>query len=158
MKVSQDVICPECGANMVLRRTDKFKWKNGEGRLFFGCSNFPKCHGIHGAHPDGSPLGIPGNKETKLARNAAHLALDALIEQQGWAKKGAYAWLGLRLGIPREKVRQECHIAMFDVATCAKVVAICTERLNANIPRQRWSGSEGADAELLEKAYEDSKP
>ena len=36
---SEDKICPECGAPMVLRRS-KF------GKLFYGCSRDPKCHGI----------------------------------------------------------------------------------------------------------------
>ena len=36
---SEDKICPECGAPMVLRRS-KF------GKLFYGCSRYPKCHGI----------------------------------------------------------------------------------------------------------------
>ena len=37
--VSEAKICPECGAPMVLRRS-KF------GKLFYGCSRYPKCHGI----------------------------------------------------------------------------------------------------------------
>lgn len=32
-------ICPECGSPMVVRRS-RF------GKLFYGCSTFPKCHGI----------------------------------------------------------------------------------------------------------------
>ena len=34
-----DKICPLCGAPMVIRRS-RF------GKLFYGCSKFPKCHGI----------------------------------------------------------------------------------------------------------------
>lgn len=32
-------ICPKCGATMIVRRS-KF------GKLFYGCSNYPNCHGI----------------------------------------------------------------------------------------------------------------
>ena len=32
-------VCPECGAPMVIRRS-KF------GKLFYGCSKYPKCRGI----------------------------------------------------------------------------------------------------------------
>jgi len=32
-------VCPECGAQMVIRRS-RF------GKLFAGCTNYPKCHGI----------------------------------------------------------------------------------------------------------------
>ena len=32
-------ICPECGSPMIVRRS-RF------GKLFYGCSTFPKCRGI----------------------------------------------------------------------------------------------------------------
>ena len=37
------VICPQCGAIMVMRES-----KNGKstGKQFWGCSRFPKCRGI----------------------------------------------------------------------------------------------------------------
>jgi len=37
--VSEDKVCPKCGAPMVLRRS-RF------GKLFYGCSKYPKCNGI----------------------------------------------------------------------------------------------------------------
>lgn len=124
-----DVHCPECSSLMVLRRTTKFLWNNGEGRLFYGCSRFPACKGIHGAHPDGRPLGIPGNAETKLARSKAHAQFDAVIAGRGWRRRGAYLWLGRKLGIAEDRIQEDCHIAMFDVATCAKVEVICKDAL-----------------------------
>lgn len=36
---SQSTICPKCGSTMVIRRS-RF------GKLFYGCSNYPKCNGI----------------------------------------------------------------------------------------------------------------
>ena len=36
---TENKTCPECGAPMVLRRS-RF------GKLFYGCSKYPKCHGI----------------------------------------------------------------------------------------------------------------
>ena len=36
---AEDKVCPECGAPMVVRRS-KF------GKLFYGCSKYPKCRGI----------------------------------------------------------------------------------------------------------------
>jgi hypothetical protein len=117
----------------VLRQTQKFKWKNGEGRRFYGCSRFPACRGIHGAHPDGRPLGIPGNAETKLARIAAHAEFNALYIERCWNRRMAYSWLGQQLGLQKQEIGQKCHIAMFDIATCAKVVEICKrERGNAS--------------------------
>lgn len=117
--------CPECGTPMVLRRTEKFRWKNGEGRLFYGCSRWPDCKATHGAHPDGSPLGVPANGETKAARVEAHVAFDGVIAARGWGRSGAYVWLGRKLGIPEARIKEECHIARFDLNTCARVVEVC---------------------------------
>lgn len=120
------VTCPECGSPMILRRTNKFLWKNGQGRLFYGCSRYPACRGIHGAHPNGKPLGVPGNKETKAARSRAHVQFDALQVERGWSKGKAYRWLGEQLGMKtRDEVKEKCHIAMFDVATCQQVEKLC---------------------------------
>jgi len=43
--------CPSCGARMVLRRPKpNQKWKP-----FWGCSQFPDCHGTRNINPDGTP-------------------------------------------------------------------------------------------------------
>lgn len=122
-----EVKCAECGSPMVLRRTQKYKWSNGEGRRFWGCSRFPDCKGIHGAHPNGAPLGVPGNKETKLARQAAHIEFDQLIKERFTGRDGAYKWLGLMLGMPESEIKEKCHIGRFDIAMCARVVNICRQ-------------------------------
>lgn len=125
----ESVICPECGAEMVLRRTEKFKWRNGENRLFYGCSRYPECKATHGAHPDGKPLGVPGDEATKKARSRAHESFDSLRELRGWIGSrqsyGAYVWLGRKLGMPDGEIKDKCHIAMFDAETCDRVVQIC---------------------------------
>lgn len=136
-KARVDVSCPECGSRMVLRRTQKFKWKNGEGRLFYGCSRWPKCDGIHGAHPDGRPLGIPADKETKAARMEAHTAFERLREKRGWIgnnreRSGSYIWLGRKLGIAETEIRDKCHIALFDIPTCKRVVEICEKGVRSS--------------------------
>ena len=67
-----DLKCGDCGAEMRLRTSPKWD------RPFYGCSKFPECRGSHGARTDGAPLGVPGNKETKLARIRAHKVFDVL--------------------------------------------------------------------------------
>lgn len=126
-----EIYCPECGAAMVLRRSKRFTWTNGEGRLFYGCSRWPLCNAAHGAHPDGRPLGIPGGKKTNLARQQAHAMFDRLVKRRHWHKHGAYLWLGRRLRIPEEDIRNKCHIAMFDEEMCQRVVDICGKALAA---------------------------
>jgi hypothetical protein len=127
---------------MQLRETKKHLHRDGTPRKLFGCPNWPQCDGTHGAHPDGRPLGTPGDSATKAARHRAHEAFDALREKRGWVggskqTNGAYVWLGRKLGIAEERIKEDCHIAMFDVATCERVVVICTEamgRSKQNIP------------------------
>jgi len=110
---------------MVLRETKKFKTRDGKPRKFFGCSNYPKCKGTHGAHPDGRPLGVPGDAATKAARGRAHAAFDKLWKQGLMQRKEAYRWLDKALALGKGKA----HIGGFDIATCEKVVKLCTERL-----------------------------
>ena len=39
----REIICPKCGAKMLLRKAKKGANK---GKEFYGCSNYPKCHKI----------------------------------------------------------------------------------------------------------------
>lgn len=117
------VICPDCGAQMVLRETKKYRWKNGQPRKFYGCSRWPACRAAHGAHPDGRPLGIPGNKETKEARIRAHDAFDGMAKRLGWSRTQAYNWLRHELKMTRE----EAHIGRMEIWQCEKVIQLCQE-------------------------------
>jgi len=98
--------CPECTAPMQ-RRPSKFG-------LFYGCTRFPECRGTHGCHPDGKPLGTPANKETKLARIAAHDALGRYAKSKKWNRNKEYAFLRQVMNLPGK----ECHIGLFSKETC----------------------------------------
>jgi ssDNA-binding Zn-finger/Zn-ribbon topoisomerase 1 len=113
------VICPNCGAEMVLRTTTKFTYPNGEPRKFYGCSKYPTCTGTHGAHPDGRPLGVPGNDKVKDARHQAHAAFDPLWKENHMTRKEAYAWMSNNLGI------EFAHIGALDEDQCSKVIEMC---------------------------------
>ena len=39
----EPVLCPKCGAPMIRRKAAKGA---NAGKEFFGCSNYPHCHGI----------------------------------------------------------------------------------------------------------------
>jgi ssDNA-binding Zn-finger/Zn-ribbon topoisomerase 1 len=110
-----NIKCPDCGALMVLR--------NSRHGPFYGCSSYPECTATHGAHPDGSPLGIPGTREVKDARIAAHAAFDAFWRGAGMTRKQGYAWLQDRLGM----IPDACHIGRFDAATCEQVIEAVKE-------------------------------
>lgn len=83
----KDLKCGECGALMILRKSRKF------GTPFYGCSRFPECRGTHGAHPDGRPRGIPGDRKTNEARNHAREFVDRLWKRGLMTRNQAHAWM-----------------------------------------------------------------
>jgi len=100
--------CPECDGIMILRES-----KYGK---FYGCSHFPRCKATHGAHPDGSPLGIPGDKETKLARMEAHSKFDKMFIGD---RNKRYKWLREAMNMDSKKA----HIAMFNKQQCEELLS-----------------------------------
>lgn len=104
---------------MVLRTTYKYFYKNGEPRKFWGCSRWPECEATHGAHPDGSPLGIPANKETKQWRIKAHESFDSWSELMGLSRSAAYDKLSENFGV------SEIHIAELNIEGCKEVIRFC---------------------------------
>lgn len=121
MITSHDVRCGDCRGPMALRESPKIVDAHGKPRLFYGCMLFPQCTGIHGAHPDGSPMGIPADKDTRAARVRAHEAFDGLRKARKWARRGSYVWLARKM----EMEFNDCHVAMFDIPQCEAVVRIC---------------------------------
>ncbi len=109
------VICPACKIAMPLITT-------AYGKQYV-CST---CDMTHGAHQHtGEPLGIPADKETRMARMAAHNAFDPLWKSGRMKRREAYAWLAGELGIPIEK----CHIGSFDLETCDRVSKLSLKRM-----------------------------
>ena len=121
-----DLKCGDCGAEMRLRTSPKWD------RPFYGCSKFPECRGSHGARTDGAPLGVPGNKETKLARIRAHKVFDVLWQDKLMTRGQAYSWMQKRMQL----TKGEAHFSKFDVAECEKVI----EFVKADFPvvRTAW--------------------
>lgn len=75
------------------------------------------------------PLGRLANAQLRTAKVTAHVAFDELWKRTtpagSYSRTGAYRWLAERLGIEVEG----CHIGMFDVKTCQRVVEICKRSL-----------------------------
>jgi len=114
--------CPECGAEMFLRETKKFKTKDGRPRKFYGCERFPECKGTHGAHPNGEPLGTPANQETKEWRHRAHIIFHATFNDL--TRKNRYKKLQLLMGLAKE----DAHIAKFDIKRCKQLIRLLSEQ------------------------------
>lgn len=117
------VTCPDCGAPMRLRIATK---SGLVGKLFYGCSTYPKCTLTHGAHPDGAPYGLPGNAATRAARVRAHAVFEALWKgDEAIMRRGAaYGWLEEALQLQRGAG----HIGAFDEAQCERLMAVVDEQ------------------------------
>lgn len=140
--------CPDCHGPMVFVTAEESRW----GKPFYRCDRWPKCHGHHGAHPDGSPLGIPADARTRALRKQAHDALDPLwrdapllygadaldpkkaIRLQQVARGRVYDWLEWELGEP-------VHLGSADAALCHRVI-FAASKMNAERVRA-WAKAEG---------------
>lgn len=119
----QGMLCPECksSATMQLRQS-----KHG---LFYGCENWPTCTATLGAHQDGRPKGIPGDKPTRKARVFAHRIFDRLWKKEGerpgrMTRSQAYAWMQKAMKLTASEV----HIGMFDIEECRKLVHLVQKK------------------------------
>lgn len=100
--------------------------RNSRFGQFYGCTTFPICKGTHGAHPDGRPMGIPADKETRDARVKAHAAFDTLWKTNLMKRTDAYRWVRKAMDLPADKA----HISMFSKAQCALLCALIKARGN----------------------------
>lgn len=55
------------------------------------------------------------------ARIEAHAAFDPLWQSGTLSRRSAYDWLAIQLHLPVSA----CHMVLFDVAMCERVVAVC---------------------------------
>jgi ssDNA-binding Zn-finger/Zn-ribbon topoisomerase 1 len=116
----QKVNCPECGSLMVLRPS---KFANG---WYYRCFHFPACRGMHGAHPNGVPLGIPANADTKEWRIKAHAALDPLYasypkgKERREMRSRAYKWMAYAMGLDIN----DAHIGQFTAEQCKRLIEL----------------------------------
>lgn len=75
-------------------------------------------------------LAAPAGSELAKARIAAHAAFDPLWQAGVFSRTSAYNWLAQKLGIRKDR----CHMVLFDVEQCRKVVTVCEAH-----PKHRWA-------------------
>lgn len=122
----REVNCDYCGkpAKCVSGKTIYAHRPDLHGLFFWLCPPCDAYVGTHKTSPDMAPLGRLANAELRKAKSAAHAAFDPLWKSGRMSRRAAYAWLSDKLGLPPEKT----HIGMFDVDTCAAVVAATKEK------------------------------
>lgn len=128
--------CPYCGAEVSLKdaqfiyHTNKSKnW----GKVWV-CDNYPNCDAYVGCHPGTTiPLGRLANARLRTLKAEAHKQFDPLWKSGLMSRRSAYKWLSDMLDIPVE----DCHIGMFDVSMCQKVIHLCRKQNNSVINEYR---------------------
>lgn len=133
--------CPYCGGKAPLESTTII-YQGRDFGLAYICENYPKCDAYVGVHKNsGKPLGRLANKELRDWKIKAHAAFDELWRRklakrrkergndykQVYARGSGYKWLRQQLGLESK----ECHIGMFDVDMCKRVVEVCTPYLKS---------------------------
>lgn len=145
------LLCPYCGSNAPLDNTSKI-YNGRDFGLAYICENFPRCDSYVGVHKEsGKPLGRLANKELRDWKIKAHASFDQLWNRKlanrragmpgksghpggatykkVYARASAYNWLATALSIEKK----DCHIGMFDVDMCKKVVEVCSPYLKKEI-------------------------
>ena len=113
--------CPYCQSPVELK-PDTYVYGRTYGANLYVCSRFPDCDAYVGCHKGTvNALGRLANKELRMWKNKAHSAFDPKWKYDGLPRDRAYEWLSKQLKLTRD----ECHIGMFDVDMCKKVVEVC---------------------------------
>lgn len=126
------VICPYC--QNPAEYTDSAAVYRGQSYgMVYLCRPCDAYVGVHKGTD--KPLGRMANKDLREWKVKAHAAFDPLWEaklakrrrergpeyKKVFARGSGYKWLAEQLGIERK----DCHIGMFDVEQCKRVVEIC---------------------------------
>lgn len=113
--------CPYCGETSRLTTGQEVYPKRSElhSKYFYVCT---PCDARVGCHPGTiTPLGRLADAKLRAAKSTAHHAFDALWRDGRQSRTAAYKWLAKQLGLKSE----DCHIGMFDIAMCERVIALC---------------------------------
>jgi Protein of unknown function (DUF3268). len=123
----KNVICPYCNTPAKLSSSCEVYQGRDYGMIWI-CANYPRCDSYVGVH-DGTdkPLGRMANRELRFWKKRAHAAFDPFWKTKKLKRVHAYSRLSRALGIPMK----ECHIGMFDVEDCKRVIDVC---INQGLP------------------------
>jgi len=115
--------CPYCGGRAELATGAKiYPHRPDLARLnYYLCS---PCDAWVGCHRGTiTPLGRLADAQLRTWKVWAHEIFDRMVRRKFGrdARSAGYAWLAEQLGINPT----DCHVAMFDVATCQRVIAMC---------------------------------
>lgn len=70
--MKNDLKCPDCGKEMILRTSTKHEYRSAGKKKFYACIGFPVCFNTVSADPNGVVAGIPADKQTRMWRGKLH--------------------------------------------------------------------------------------
>lgn len=119
-----NIKCDYCGkpAHLVTGKKIYPHRKDLYSLQFWECEPCGAYVGVH-KHSASVPLGRLANEELRQAKKKAHSYFDPTWKDGSRSRSDAYAWLAAKLGIRT----RDCHIGMFDLDTCHRVVDVCNE-------------------------------
>lgn len=124
------VICPYCGQRALLTTGDVIYEHRPElhSKAFWLCSD---CDAYVGCHRGTTrPLGRLADSKLRWAKIRAHNTFDPLWQSYGMSRTDAYAWLARKLKITAD----QCHVGLFDIGMCNRVVDLCEEFIRERRP------------------------
>jgi hypothetical protein len=144
--------CPTCKRDAVFYASSERIYGRDYGPVWACPSRI--CDTYVGVHEGTQiPKGTLATKPMREGRKAAHYRFDPLWKDlrlaypeipvpgqhlRSIARKRAYTWLAAQLGIPFD----DCHIAMFDVAQCARVVQVIEANKPTSASVRAWFKSQ----------------
>lgn len=121
MKTSKNPQCQYCGYISTLVKGDKIypHLPKLHSKNYYLCS---PCDAYVGCHPNTTdPMGCLANAELRKNKLLAHNCFDKLWKSGKMTRSSAYKFLAGEMGIEAK----DCHIGMFTVHQCKRVMAIC---------------------------------
>lgn len=117
------ILCDYCGKQAKLVQGDVIYPHRPDlyELWFWSCEPCQAYVGTHKQSKVHFPLGRLANHALRRAKNRAHAAFDPLWKDGPTKRKEAYEWLSNGLGIDFK----DCHIGMFNIEQCDRVVEIC---------------------------------
>jgi hypothetical protein len=123
----QPPICPYCG-DFSKRVTGRDIYPHRQDLYNIKMYECRKCDARIGCHGNTwKPLGTLANSELRKIRTQAHASFDRIWREAWMDRKEAYSWLANKLEINVE----DCHIGMFDIGFCSKVIELSDSYINS---------------------------
>jgi len=130
--------CPYCGSDVEFVNSTKV-YRQDYGMIYL-CTNYPLCDARVGVHKGtNKPFGRMANRELRNWKRKTHMHFDPfwnyLLDTNQLNKKtnepykkhearnSVYDWLASELDIGIN----DCHIGMFDIEQCQKIIQICKD-------------------------------